>query len=151
MMETRFQRLLDAPDPVLSDGAGWMIKIGIATLVAMISMTVLGAWLVYVARLKNPPKVSEDDNLDGVSNPASPVAIHSTTQSVLWRITRTQPQQSSLKKMKAQDRSRGKFEIIGDDDDSDNEDQHQESIQETSSHSESESLAVKSLDLDMEE
>ena len=95
----------------------WIIRIGVASVIAIGLMGLLGAWLVYLAR-----RSAADDELDelesisigsshgqaneDVQHPIRGIqGIQTTTNSILWRV--------ATKKLPSENNSRGKFEIIG--------------------------------------
>ncbi len=95
----------------------YILKVGIATAFVLIGMALLCAWLIYVARLS--VDCSEDDeDAFASSNPSSPVAIHTTTESVLWKIAKSNPQPKRSSRLNNSSvASKVQFEIIGEDDD----------------------------------
>jgi hypothetical protein len=104
----------------------WIIRVGLMTALVLVAMTVLGAWLVAVARWKAATEVdmSEDGNFEAVIHqPATnPISLQNSIGSPLWNkrangkghTTTSQPANQSPKSS-----ARGKFAILGDDDDDD--------------------------------
>jgi hypothetical protein len=105
----------------------------IACFVALFGATILGAWLVYVGVSDSGIDAIDDDNFGEVSNPKSPVAIHATTESILWRTVNHHNSHNNLlantaaskvskaeakvrSMLHADTKSRGRFAIVGDDD-----------------------------------
>ena len=100
----------------------------------LISMTLIAYWLIIIARAKSSTSAENitEDNLDGIQNPSSPIAIHSTVESALWKsvqkartpkgLSRESVSVSAKSKRLGSDpknlniATRGKFAIIGEDD-----------------------------------
>lgn len=93
----------------------WLIRVGVVTLFALVGTTSLGVWLISIARGKNRERVLDSDDADGlgvVNDPSSPVAIHSSADSILWRAVRAQRYPAN-RLAKDQNRNEVQFKIVG--------------------------------------
>ena len=114
----------------------WVVRVGLMSGLVLVSMTLIAYWLVIISRVKSnvAGEGTTEDNLDGIQNPSSPIAIHSTVESALWKSVQKARTPKGLSntthqsavtltgKSKRSDpknlniATRGKFAIIGEDD-----------------------------------
>ena len=95
----------------------WIVRVGLVSAGVLLSITLLAYWLIYISRIKSDEEDEfENDNLDGIQTAVSPIAIHTSTHSALWKKAAHNNVSPQKKSASVDTKERGRFEILGEDD-----------------------------------